>query len=352
MLLLALLTLVSARPCLPSSHMDTMDVSSARRVLGVEGVASAEQTRASFHKASLRAHPDKPGGSHEEFVKVTEAYEVLRNGVDRGSASGYTWSDSRRGGGHDRRETSGYDRRFGSPPTTSYDGDYGEKGSGGHAARNRDCSFENFERSRSNWGPRDGDTRAGYAYGGYSDGTQSHKREPTQKWWDGSGGKKTKSKSSLGNHGRVSSFDRRSGGTGYDETNYPYDGSPEWHDHGGVDSDSNGNTDNKWWSSRNGDTHDAPRFNGFGPGADGGFGTFGMSRIGPLSYKSRNTHASRDDLESMEEYVWRRAWADSRGVGGHERILESGEFVNDEFNSDSDDGWDDARARALIGEES
>jgi hypothetical protein len=31
-----------------------------------------------------------------------------------------------------------------------------------------------------------------------------------------------------------------------------------------------------------------------------------------------------DDFESMEEYVFRRAWADARGVAGHDRRLDDG----------------------------
>ena len=101
LLLAALTALACARPCSPSAFADAMDVAAARRVLGVEGVASAEQTRAAFHRASLRAHPDKPGGSHEAFVEVTEAYDVLRNGGQEsrsGFASGEPWRGQSRGG--------------------------------------------------------------------------------------------------------------------------------------------------------------------------------------------------------------------------------------------------------------
>ena len=101
LLLAALTALACARPCSPSEFADAMDVAAARRVLGVEGVASAEQTRAAFHRASLRAHPDKPGGSHEAFVEVTEAYDVLRNGGQEsrsGFASGEPWRGQSRGG--------------------------------------------------------------------------------------------------------------------------------------------------------------------------------------------------------------------------------------------------------------
>jgi hypothetical protein len=69
---------------LPAASGDApLDAVSARRVLGFTGHSAApstEEVRAAFHKASLSTHPDKQGGSLEQFVRVSEAYEVLRNG--------------------------------------------------------------------------------------------------------------------------------------------------------------------------------------------------------------------------------------------------------------------------------
>ena len=51
----------------------------AREVLGVDvGVDGAELKKA-YKIAALKAHPDK-GGSQAEFIRVTQAYELLRNG--------------------------------------------------------------------------------------------------------------------------------------------------------------------------------------------------------------------------------------------------------------------------------
>ena len=80
MVLLALACLAARAPPV-GARAPPLDATSARRVLGIEGVASAEEVRAAFHRASLAAHPDKQGGSHERFVLVSEAYEVLRGGV-------------------------------------------------------------------------------------------------------------------------------------------------------------------------------------------------------------------------------------------------------------------------------
>jgi curved DNA-binding protein CbpA len=141
-----------------------MDVAAARRVLGVEGVASAEQTRAAFHRASLRAHPDKPGGSHEAFVEVTEAYDVLRNGAGArgararsGFASGEPWRDGAggqsRGGdapagsGFSSGESHAFAWRFSSP-----DADAGAEASAERSARARE--FERLQRARHAWEPR------------------------------------------------------------------------------------------------------------------------------------------------------------------------------------------------------
>ena len=51
---------------------------------------------------------------------------------------------------------------------------------------------------------------------------------------------------------------------------------------------------------------------------------------------SRRAHwaESRDDAESMEEYVARRAWADAMGVDGHDRRLGDGEGDRDRRDDD------------------
>jgi hypothetical protein len=99
-------------------------------------------------------------------------------------------------------------------------------------------------------------------------------------------------------------------------------------------------TYDKWWDTRQSDLF-AGRF--------GGAVSENGARVSP--------HASRDDLESMEEYVYRRAWADARGVSGHDRRLHDGEadsfpseapFLDTQspYGDDADFGWDAARRRA------
>ena len=102
-------------------------------------------------------------------------------------------------------------------------------------------------------------------------------------------------------------------------------------------------TYDKWWDTRQSDLF-AGRFGG------------AVSENGARVF----SHASRDDLESMEEYVYRRAWADARGVAGHDRRLHDGEadsfpsevpFLDTQspYGDDADFGWDAARRRASNG---
>lgn len=46
-------------------------------VLGLKRSASNEDIKQAFRTRALETHPDKPGGSSEEFQKVREAYENL-----------------------------------------------------------------------------------------------------------------------------------------------------------------------------------------------------------------------------------------------------------------------------------
>jgi hypothetical protein len=46
-------------------------------VLGLKRSASDEDIKQAFRTKVLEVHPDKPGGSNEEFIKVREAYECL-----------------------------------------------------------------------------------------------------------------------------------------------------------------------------------------------------------------------------------------------------------------------------------
>jgi len=50
----------------------------AYEVLGLEPGAGPEAVRAAYRERVKDAHPDTPGGSAEEFIRVREAYEYLR----------------------------------------------------------------------------------------------------------------------------------------------------------------------------------------------------------------------------------------------------------------------------------
>jgi len=357
LLLAALTALACARPCSPSGFADAMDVAAARRVLGVEGVASAEQTRAAFHRASLRAHPDKPGGSHEAFVEVTEAYDVLRNGAGArgararsGFASGEPWRDGAggqsRGGdapagspGFSSGESHAFAWRFSSP-----DADAGAEASAERSARARE--FERFQRARHAWEPR------------ARDAEPPSSRVPRggngrRAWWDGGAKKPPPSSRAETTH-----RDRRARAR-YDPSRYRTYGDDGyiWHE----DTDTAATYDessidrsarDKWWDTKSDVFH-------------GAYGTASDVAVGArASRRGRRDDDVNDDLESMEEYVFRRAWADARGVAGHDRRLDDGAASEEPFseesfsttaepsfrvsgeNGDEHQGWDAARRRA------
>ncbi len=48
----------------------------AYQVLGLSIGSNDEEVKKKFHQLALTAHPDR-GGSHEEFVKINNAYDLL-----------------------------------------------------------------------------------------------------------------------------------------------------------------------------------------------------------------------------------------------------------------------------------
>jgi DnaJ-class molecular chaperone len=52
-------------------------------ILGVERDATPAQIKKAYRKLAVVHHPDKPGGSHEEFQKIGEAYAVLSDETKR-----------------------------------------------------------------------------------------------------------------------------------------------------------------------------------------------------------------------------------------------------------------------------
>mgnify|MGYP001116894735 CR=1 FL=1 len=362
LVLAALTALACARPCSPSGFADAMDVAAARRVLGVEGVSSAEQTRAAFHRASLRAHPDKPGGSHEAFVEVTEAYEVLRNGAAAPSQSGFPSGESRRGGagGHSRgggaasddhafsRESSESHESHAWRFSFSSDADAADADAEA-SARARSNAFEQFQKSRRAWG-ESGDFDADKRF------SKNENRGGTGRrtWWDGGPRVPSRNSAYSGDafffrEDRAARF-RRDDDRRHRRHHHRTDGSyePMYVDdyvYGEYANARGGDRDtyDKWWDTRQSELF-AGRFGG------------AVSENGARVF----SHASRDDLESMEEYVYRRAWADARGVAGHDRRLHDGEadsfsseapFLDTQspYGDDADFGWDAARRRASDG---
>ena len=47
------------------------------KTLGISKNASTKEIKDSYRKLALEKHPDKPGGSTEEFQQISEAYEIL-----------------------------------------------------------------------------------------------------------------------------------------------------------------------------------------------------------------------------------------------------------------------------------
>lgn len=50
------------------------------KVLGLDENATSEEIKKKYRKLSLKCHPDKEGGSNEEFIKISDAYEKLNSG--------------------------------------------------------------------------------------------------------------------------------------------------------------------------------------------------------------------------------------------------------------------------------
>ena len=369
--LLALACLAArAPPVGGAGGASPLDATSARRVLGIEGVASAEEVRAAFHRASLAAHPDKQGGSHERFVLVSEAYEVLRGGV----------RDVVRDGDGD-----------GNPPHS------------GHSAWDASRGWTFRPTPRASWYPT------------HDDPASTHRDEPRRMPWeedpwetrndrarhDADADARWNDHDPRRDPGGGTPSSRRSGG-------YPRQWSDDeerafFDDDASVPRDDRrGGDERKWWDAsrsarraphfeadrdaafsderasfeydaraRDRDASDASdaSFGGGGArrrrawwapprrGEEGLGGDYSDHRAPGRRVRTRRRRAadpasrgagvgsrrahwaeSRDDAESMEEYVARRAWADAMGVDGHDRRLGEGEGDRDR-RDDDDDAW-------------
>jgi hypothetical protein len=59
----------------------------ALRALGLRPRASAEDVRQAFRKLAFETHPDRTKGHENEFARIREAYELLREGDEKGTAA-------------------------------------------------------------------------------------------------------------------------------------------------------------------------------------------------------------------------------------------------------------------------
>jgi len=63
------------------SHLQTdktnMKRSNSMEILQIEPPITEEDLKKAYRKMSLKSHPDKIGGSNEQFIKVNEAYNEL-----------------------------------------------------------------------------------------------------------------------------------------------------------------------------------------------------------------------------------------------------------------------------------
>eukprot|EP00931_Biecheleriopsis_adriatica_P045523 TRINITY_DN26074_c0_g1_i2.p1 TRINITY_DN26074_c0_g1~~TRINITY_DN26074_c0_g1_i2.p1 ORF type:complete len:370 (-),score=60.61 TRINITY_DN26074_c0_g1_i2:67-1176(-) len=66
------------------------DRSTALRLLGLDGERGSEEIKRAFRRKVRRLHPDKKGGSDDDFRQVLEAYALLTGKVDSSSSLGST----------------------------------------------------------------------------------------------------------------------------------------------------------------------------------------------------------------------------------------------------------------------
>lgn len=79
-----------------------MSRAQAAKELGVRPGVNEKELKAAYRKRSLQSHPDK-GGSTEEFLRVSEAFEVL-SGSGGGRGGGNRGGGGRGGGAADQDE--------------------------------------------------------------------------------------------------------------------------------------------------------------------------------------------------------------------------------------------------------
>jgi len=59
------------------THRTNMKRSNSMEILQIEPPITERDLKKAYRKMSLKSHPDKSGGSNEQFIKVNEAYHEL-----------------------------------------------------------------------------------------------------------------------------------------------------------------------------------------------------------------------------------------------------------------------------------
>ena len=398
-LLAALLLVAAARG---GSGERALDVRAARLELGLDAdrdgasshrvVESVDELKAAFRRASLRAHPDKEGGSHESFVRVAEAYRVLRENADGGG--GARWSDfappqssaywdgpdaggAREGaGGGDF--SGGYPRRH---RHRDEEDDASSRASRQRARREREVreqKFDEFFRSQRAWADAAGGGAGAGRDGGFatrrasSSAASAAAASGGRRWYEHEQrNRKSRARpeppppsGGSGGHPRHhrAAEDARDDAGGFaprPRQNRAQNQNQKWWARG--DADGAGNNPNaRDYHFRHGGRRVPPRATPEGSSAYPPEGSGGAARgpwdVDPWDAEARRaaargasgedareyeyeyaryvdewidareTYPHDDDVESMEEYVRRRAWADARGVGGHDRRVGGGAF--------------------------
>lgn len=72
----------------------TVALEKAYQLFGVKKNASMKEIKSKFRERAKKLHPDVPGGSHEEFLKLEIAIELIKtarkgNGISSKSNSSY-----------------------------------------------------------------------------------------------------------------------------------------------------------------------------------------------------------------------------------------------------------------------
>lgn len=104
------------------------------KTLNIKEGATKDEIKKAYRVMARKHHPDAPGGNHEKFQEIQEAYEAIKSGVwiKRGGESGESGGEGGGGGGASGNRYSGfrYKTRTHSKNKVSYDQFYTEMHTG------------------------------------------------------------------------------------------------------------------------------------------------------------------------------------------------------------------------------